>query len=224
LADDFSQLMVLEAVLFDFDGVIAETENYHIAAWQRTLSVLGWDLPDEEAARAAELDDREFLSDLFSKRGVTEGNVGEWLRRKQIITVNMLRAAPALYPGVLELVCELRNRVRLAIVSGTWRENVEAVLDATGLADGFELIIGKEDVALVKPDADAYLLALRRLKLPASATVALEDSPSGLASATAAGVPVIAVGHRRPFGAWVGSATYIAGLEPVGALLQQLGL
>ncbi len=58
----------------------------------------------------------------------------------------------------------------------------------------------------------------------ARSTVALEDSPAGLASARAAGIRVIAVGHRRPFGEWVGDATYISGFEPVHGLLQHLGL
>ena len=58
--------MPLKAVLLDFDGVIAETDNHHIAAWQRTLSTLGWQIPDEVAARSAEIDDRDFLVELFA--------------------------------------------------------------------------------------------------------------------------------------------------------------
>jgi beta-phosphoglucomutase len=50
--------MPLKAVLFDFDGVIADTDNHHIAAWQRTLAAMGWQVVDEVAARAAEIDDR----------------------------------------------------------------------------------------------------------------------------------------------------------------------
>ena len=55
-------------MLFDFDGVIADTENHHVAAWERTLGRLGWELADEAAARAAEIDDRYFLQELFSRR------------------------------------------------------------------------------------------------------------------------------------------------------------
>jgi HAD superfamily hydrolase (TIGR01509 family) len=216
--------MVPKAVLLDFDGVIADTENHHVAAWQRTLAVMGWQLSEDDAARSVEVDDREFLSDLFGKRGLTTAEIEAWVRRKQTLTVRMLRDAPQLYPGVADLVRELSKRVRLAIVSGTWRENIQAVINATGLASSFQAIIGKEDVAAVKPRGDAYLLALRRLRLRAGATVALEDSPSGLASARAAGIAVIAVGHRRPFGEWVGNAPYISGFEPVEGLLQHLGL
>ncbi len=221
---DVPKPMAPKAILLDFDGVIADTENLHVAAWQRTLSALGWQVPDLVAAASAEIDDREFIRDLFTSRGIPAVKVEEWVRRKQVLTIRMLANSPRLYPGVVELVRELQGRVRLAVVSGTWRENIEAVLGATGLARAFETIVGKEDVKAVKPDPEAYLLALKQLRIPPRDAVAFEDSPSGLAAARGAGVPVIAVGHRRAFGDWVGHATYISGLEPVEGLLRHLGL
>src|SRR5947209_6033323 len=130
--------MAPRAVLFDFDGVIADTENHHIAAWQRTLLALGWHVADEVAARSAEVDDREFLRELFAAHGIEDGDIDGWVARKQALTITMLRDSPRIYPGVAALVDQLRGRVRLAVVSGTWRENVETVLAASGLADAFE--------------------------------------------------------------------------------------
>src|SRR5262249_24594466 len=156
--------MSWKAVLFDFDGVIADTENHHVAAWQRTLSVMGWQLPDEVAALSAEVDDREFLRRVFAERGIPTDKVGEWVRRKQALTVQLLRASPRLYPGVVDLVRHLAGKVRLAIVSGTWRENIQAVLDSAGLTAAFPTIIAKEDVTLAKPDPQSYLLALKRMR------------------------------------------------------------
>jgi beta-phosphoglucomutase len=146
------------------------------------------------------------------------------VHRKQVLAVQLLKEAPRLYPGVVDLVRQLKGRARLAIVSGTWRENVTTVLGAAGLADSFDSIIAKEDVTAAKPAPDCYQLALKRLRLVAKSTVTLEDSPAGLAAARAAGIRVIAVGHRRPFGDWVGDATYISGFEPAHGLLQHLGL
>ncbi len=216
--------MSLKAVLFDFDGVIAETENHHVAAWQRALAAMGWLVPDEIAARAAEVDDREFLTDLFTLRGMPVDRVDEWVRRKQLLTRDLLRFSPRLYPGVTGLVRSLRGKVRLAVVSGTWRENIQIVLESAGLADAFQTIVGKEDVTARKPAPDAYQLALKRLRISARSAVAVEDSPSGLSSARNAGLRVIAVGHRRPFGEWVGDAAYISGFEPAEGLLEHLGL
>jgi beta-phosphoglucomutase-like phosphatase (HAD superfamily) len=79
-------------------------------------------------------------------------------------------------------------------------------------------------VAAAKPSPEAYELALKRLRLAAKSTVAVEDSPTGLASARAAGIRVLAIGHRRPFGEWVGDATYITGFEPARGLLEHLSL
>ena len=79
---DASQVMRLKAILLDFDGVIAETDNHHVAAWQRTLAVMGWQVPDEVAARSAEIDDREFLAQLFAERGIVSDKIEEWVRRK----------------------------------------------------------------------------------------------------------------------------------------------
>ena len=216
--------MPLKAVLLDFDGVIAETCNHHIAAWQRTLSTLGWQISDEVAARSTEIDDRDFLAELFAGRGIVSQKIDDWVLRKQVLTVQMLRESPRLYPGVFELIRLLSEKAKLAVVSGTWRENIQTVLGATGLSDRFDLIIGKEDVTSVKPAADAYLLALKKLRVAARSAVAIEDSPSGLASARAAGIRVIAVGHRHAFGDWVGDSLYVSGFEPVEGLLRNLGL
>jgi beta-phosphoglucomutase len=216
--------MRLKAILLDFDGVIAETDNHHVAAWQRTLAAMGWHVPDDVAARSAEIDDREFLAQLFAARGVVSDKIEEWVRRKQILTVQLLKNSPRLYPGSVELIRALHGRAKLAVVSGTWRENIRAVLEAAGLLDCFETLVGKEDVKAVKPAPEAYELALKKLRLAPRSAVAIEDSPSGVASARAAGIRVIAVGHRHPFGDWVGDALYVSGFEPVKGLLDHLKL
>jgi beta-phosphoglucomutase len=215
--------MTPKAILFDFDGVIAETENHHIAAWQRTLGAMGWQVADEVAARAVEVDDREFLVDLFTARGIPVDKVDEWVERKQELAVQLLRYAPRVYPGVVELVGALRGKARLAVVSGTWRANIKTVLEASGLAGSFDVIVGKEDATLRKPDPEAYLIALKKLRLSPKSTVAIEDSPTGLSAARAAGIRRIAVGHRRPFGDWVEDAFFVEAIEPISGVLEQLG-
>jgi beta-phosphoglucomutase len=215
--------MTPKAILLDFDGVIADTENHHIVAWQRTLADMGWLVADDVAARAAEVDDRVFLTDLFTEREVPIDKVEAWVARKQELTVQLLRYAPRVYPGVAELIGALLGKARLAVVSGTWRANVQAVLEAAGLSGAFDAIVGKEDVTAQKPDPAAYLLALKKLRLAPRSAVAIEDSPTGLTSARAAGIRRIAVGHRRPPGDWVEDATYLESLERTDAVLERLG-
>ena len=216
--------MPLKAILFDFDGVIADTDNHHIAAWQRTLSTMGWQVVDDVAALATEIDDRQFLAELFAKHGFPPDKIDDWVRRKQLLdSTNAPRFTQAL--------------------SGSGGSDPEAPRKSP---------IGGRfwHVARKHPGRPRLLRARRLLRVdrrqrgrdidktrsrtpiscvataPAGArsTVAIEDSPTGLASARAAGIPVIAVGHRHPFSDWVGDAIYISGLEPIDGLLQHLGL
>jgi beta-phosphoglucomutase len=203
------------AVLFDFDGVIADTENVHIAAWQRTLLRMGWELTDEAAATSAEIDDRVFLAQVFEARGIEGPDLDGWLQLKSDLAESLLADAPRVYPGLKELVAALRAEgIRLGIVTTTLRRNVEIVLTTLGLTDAFEFIIGKDDISTLKPAPDAYFLALIKLRLAAAKVVVLEDSPTGLVAASAAGLRCIAVGHRRPEGEWSAEHTFLQGFLP----------
>jgi HAD superfamily hydrolase (TIGR01509 family) len=167
------------AVLFDFDGVIADTENVHVAAWQRTFGVMGWVEADEVCSRASEVDDRAFVAEVFDRRKIEGGNVDGWVARKQELTLQLLADSPRIYRGAAALVDQLRqNQLRLGVVTTTWRSNVEAVLKTTGLLDAFDFIVAKEDVAAPKPDPEGYRLALSKLGMAGSDVVAIEDSPT----------------------------------------------
>ncbi len=87
-----------KVVLFDFDGVLADTENVHVAAWERVFGMMGLDVPADQCSVAAEVDDREFLREVFERKKVEEGDLAGWVRRKQELTVGMLREWPPLYP------------------------------------------------------------------------------------------------------------------------------
>ena len=172
--------MPILAVLFDFDGVIADTENVHVAAWERTFAAMGWDVPPEVCARAAEEDDRLFLQSVFAEAGIDDGDLAGWVARKQAATRTMLAAAPRLYPGVAELVAALVGRASGSgwcrgpgARTSTWCSRL------SGLAPSFAAIVAKLDVAAPKPDPAGYRLALKLLKVKPSEAVALEDAPSG---------------------------------------------
>jgi beta-phosphoglucomutase len=216
--------MPTRAVLFDFDGVIADTENVHVAAWQRTFGAMGWLESDETCSRAAEIDDRAFVLEVFARRKIEEGDVEGWVARKQELTLALLADSPRLYPGVNALVHRLAGKVRLGVVTTTWRANVEAVLQASGLASAFDFIVAKEDVKAPKPDPEGYRLALAKLKLPGKDVVVLEDSPTGLQAARKAGAKVVAIGHRRPKGDWSGKAPFLPGFADLDQAMHELGL
>ncbi len=214
------------ALLFDFDGVIADTENIHIAAWQRTLGLMGLELADDLCVRAVEIDDRLFLAEIFKTREILDGDIEGWVGRKQELTLALLADSPRVYPGVVALVERVKElaAVKLAVVSTTWRANVVTVLKAAGLYSSFSLIVGKEDVTAAKPDPEAYQLAVKSLGLKPGDAVALEDSSTGLASAHAAGVRALAVGHRQGAGPWVGKHEFLADLRKTEQVLAALGV
>jgi HAD superfamily hydrolase (TIGR01509 family) len=212
-----------QAVLFDFDGVLADTGNVHVAAWERTFGDMGWDVPADVCARAEEEDDRAFLTSLFAARQVENGDLNGWLQRKQALARMILADSPRLYPGVRDLVHALQGRTRLAVVSVTWRENAAIVLGTSGLADAFERIIGKEDTRKTKPHPEPYKHALEQMDLKPSAAVAIEDSPTGLSSARGAKIPVIAIGHRRPQGDWCRQSPFLPNFRDLDATLKALG-
>ncbi|GAC1463874.1 MAG: HAD family phosphatase [Isosphaeraceae bacterium] len=217
--------MSLRALLLDFDGVISDTENLHIAAWQRTFSAMGWDVSEEVCARAMEADDRAFLDEIFRARGISDGDVEGWTRRKQELTLSLLKESPRVYPGVVALIERIKEMgsVKLAVVTTTWRANVTTVLKAMDQYPAFSLIVAKEDVSLPKPDPEAYTLCVKSLRVSPEDAVALEDSAAGLESARAAGVRAVAVGHRLAMGPWVGNASYLPDLRQTEKVLGALG-
>ena len=214
------------ALLLDFDGVIADTENHHIAAWQRTFALMEWDVSEEVCARAMEVDDRVFLAEVFAARKIVGGDVEGWVRRKQELMLALLRDSPRVYPGIPALVERVKalGTVKLAVVTTTWRENVSTVLKAASLFPSFTLIVAKEDVKAAKPDPEPYRRAVECLGMAPADAVALEDSASGMASAQKAGVRAIAVGHRRLRGAWSGKAPFLEDLKKTDDVLATLGL
>ncbi len=198
---------MITALLWDVDGTLAETErDGHRRAFNDAFAAMGlawhWD-----EARYGELlritGGRErILFDMGSQPDAPatlperEALARELHRRKNAAYEQRLAEGRiTLRPGVPELLHEAAARgLRMAIVTTTSRANVAALLRHTLGAAGqdlFEATVCGEDVAAKKPDPEAYRLALRQLALPPQATLALEDSPAGVAAARGAAVPVV---------------------------------
>ena len=222
----------VDAVLWDFDGVIARTENLHVAAWQRVVRHVEIGLPADAFKTAATEDDRDLVARVFQSAGISlhTSQVLAWCAAKQEVLIQLLKIAPPIYPTVSEAIRGIASQgIRQAIVTSTWRSNVQATLGGSGLLDMMEFIIAKEDVARPKPSPDGYRLAVQRLGLPPVRCVALEDSAVGLAAARSAGVSVLAVAH--PFspaesraGNWAGGARVLSDLNQLAKALVALEL
>ncbi len=211
---------MLRALLFDVDGTLAETEEAHRAAFNQTFAEFGlpwsWDRTlyrellkvsgGKERMRAyAEHHAPERLD-----AGLAERIPALHQRKTEHYTRAVAAGGVPLRPGVASLIDTARQHgLRLAVATTTSTANVIALLDgATGGAghDWFETLVCAEDAPIKKPDPQVYREALRRLALPASACLALEDSRNGVMAARAAGIAVV-----------VGESVYTAGDDFTGA-------
>ena len=189
------------AVVFDFDGVLADTERLHLRAYQQVFGKRGWTLDEREYfARYLGYDDAYLFERFGHDRGLTldPATRSELFREKVDAFAGLVTSGQAMFPGAAACVQRLADRFALAIASGSLREEILRVIEPASLASYFPVIVGADDVARSKPAPDPYLEAVKRLGvLPASA-VAVEDSRWGLFAAKAAGLRRIGVTTSYP--------------------------
>ncbi len=199
---------LLQAVFFDFDGVIADTEPLHLRAYQRVLAPDGIDLQkDDYYARYLGYDDVGLFRALAADRGiaVTSEKIDAWVESKAQIVEHMLSSGSILFPGTVDCVRMFAGRVPLAVASGALEPEIDMVLRHAGLRDCFAAIASASDGVRGKPAPDLYLLAMAKLRGQAfsapfnpSCCIAIEDSHWGLESARTAGLRCVAVTNTYP--------------------------
>jgi HAD superfamily hydrolase (TIGR01509 family) len=195
----------MRAAIFDFDGVIADSEPLHFAALRDTLAEAQVHITEEEYLKLyLAYDDRGALRRALQEHGRASGpeEVERLARRKSEVFLALLPEVP-FFPGVPDLLRRLASEVPLAIASGALREEIEAILAAGGLGDAFRAIVGANEVAQGKPHPEPYLTAAARLEpfapgLRPEDCVVFEDSMPGIAAALAAGMKVVAVTNSYP--------------------------
>lgn len=195
----------MRAAIFDFDGVLVDSEPLHYEALRQALLPEGIELSEEEYARFyLAYDDREGARIALERHGIPyDPERVEGVARRKAAAFEALLPGVGFFPGARELVRALTADVPLAIASGALRREIEAILGAGGLLDAFAAIVGADDVGQGKPHPEPYLTALARLAplvpgiVPADCLV-FEDSMAGIAAARAAGMRVVAVAHSYP--------------------------
>ncbi|GAB4409352.1 MAG: HAD family phosphatase [Bryobacter sp.] len=184
-----------DALFFDFDGTLVDSEPLHFAAWNQVLAPFGLSLAwDDYAAHCIGVADRAMVEQLAAKSGVPfPALYAEFPRKKEIFQEMILREPPMpaktreLLLGGLALPC--------ALVSSSYSLEVEPVLEALGLKETFRARVYGDMVGRLKPDPEPYLLAAERMG--ARRPLVFEDSEAGMASALAAGFEVVRIGHAE---------------------------
>jgi HAD superfamily hydrolase (TIGR01509 family) len=182
-----------DAILFDFDGVLVDSEPVHFVCWQEILQPFGLTLDWKTyCEQGIGVSDRAMLAMLCKQSDPPldiELLAAEYPRKKDIFRTKML-AAPSISRTVIDLLDSLAD-YKLAVVTSSGRNEVEPILEAAGIRSRFHAAVFGGDVKHLKPAPDPYRLAVERLGV--SRALVIEDSEAGIASGIAAGLDVLRV-------------------------------
>lgn len=197
---------MLKALIFDFDGLILDTETPEYLAWKEIYQEYGFELPSGEWEKIvggyglSDFDAAEHLAQLLSSSQRAQGQLDSAsLRARHRSESGALIHAQEILPGVLGMIHQAKQLgLKLAIASSSPHAWVDAHAERLGLLHHFEAVICADDVGpgRTKPNPDLFLLALRQLQVQKEEAVVFEDSPNGVTAARRAGIFVVAVPNQ----------------------------
>ena len=182
-----------DAIIFDMDGVLIDSEPLHFEVLNEVLAEDGHTLSRAENEEFIGTTTEAMWATLIARRGLVRP-MAEYRALYDEILLRVLRQPREPAPGVLALIQRARQLgMRLGVASSSRRLWIEATLGSLGLSESFDTLVSGDDVERGKPDPQIYLLAAHRLGLSPRRCLAIEDSPNGVQSARAAGMPVLGV-------------------------------
>jgi HAD superfamily hydrolase (TIGR01509 family) len=194
---------MLKAVIFDFDGVIADSETIHLRSFNDVLAPLGVHLEERDYYnKYLGLTDRDMFIALADERLVPNDSekLEELLRQKKQRFKTLAESATAIIDGVPDFLRMLeKNNILIAICSGALLAEIEMILDHAGLRQTFPIIVSADQVEKGKPDPEGFILTLEKLQqltdhpIQPQECIVVEDSHWGLEAAQAAGMYTVAV-------------------------------
>ena len=192
----------MRGIIFDFDGVVVDSEPLHQRAVLATVEPMGLGFPPEAfMERFAGLGDRACFSAIAAYHGCVLDNTElHLLRDRKIEAFCALVEAdcPEPIPGVVDLIRDAAAAGPVGVCSGSRHAEVVPILRAIGVLDLLGTVVTADDVAVTKPDPEPYLLSAQRLGVEPARCAAVEDTPTGIASALSAGLRVAAVASTLP--------------------------
>jgi len=210
---------MIKAVIFDFDGIIVDSERLHWAAFCKVLEPLGKAVSWPEYVKTfIGFDDRgafrHAIPDLSSEA------LRELIEGKASVFQELLESdGAAALPGSVALIKHLSGKIPIAICSGALRADILPILGKLGIEKAFDTIVTADDTHISKPDPAPYKLAAKKLGVMTG--LAIEDTPAGIASAKGAGLKVLAVTNSYPPEMLTQADAVVASLE--GLTLERLG-
>lgn len=175
-----------DALLWDFDGVLGDTEHVHHASWNETLKPYGIQFTWEEYLKQCVGVADPIVAQRLNLPDPAQAVAEKQKRFREALATNL----PFL-PATLELLRELAPRFRMAVVSSSFRREIYPAIEAARLVPLFQTVITGDDAQRLKPAPDLYLLAVDRLQV--RRPLVIEDSDSGVAAGLAAGLEVLRI-------------------------------
>jgi beta-phosphoglucomutase len=207
---------MVHAVVFDFDGVLADSEPLHLRAFQEVLAGLGITLTREEYyARYLGFADEgafEAIAETYGWKPTPE-QIASLVQEKATVFDAMLADADVLYPGAAECVTRLAGDFPLGIASGALKHEILAVLERYELAARFRFVVAAGDTRMSKPAPDPYRRAAALHGIPSENCLAIEDSRWGIESAKAAGLMCVGITNTYPASELDGADAVIGSLS-----------
>jgi beta-phosphoglucomutase len=186
----------IRAIVFDFDGVLADTEPLHLAACQEIFSTVGVELSAEEYyEQYVGFDDEGMFRRMGEIRGwqLSDEQIAALIRQKSEVFDQVIARTDVLYPAARECVELLAASYPLGIASGALKHEIESILERGGLRRFIRFIVASGDTQHSKPSPDPYLKAAALHGLTPAECVAIEDSRWGIEAAKAAGMTCVAI-------------------------------
>jgi beta-phosphoglucomutase len=188
---------VIEAIIFDLDGVIVDTAHYHFIAWQRLAKELGITFTEAENERLKGVSRMRSLEIILEIGGVSlsKEKMEELATKKNSWFVEYIEAIKPeeIFPGVKEMILKLRDQgYKIALASSS--KNAEMVLTLLQIKNLFHVVVDGTMITHSKPDPEIFLLAASKLGIEPDYCVVFEDAEAGVEAAIAAGMKCVGVG------------------------------
>ena len=205
-------------IIFDFDGVLVDSEPLHVQAWKVLFAQRGITVTDEEYEHGIGMLDADWIRYVFQRRGQSVDPTW-WQDAKRGVFQDILSHDVRPFPGVLRLVRRLVPEFRLGVASNSWHENIDTALRVMGIRECFGALTGLDDVQQHKPHPEAYLRTAQELAVPPAACTVIEDSPLGIRAARAAGMRCIGITNTLPAQELAEADLIVATLEEADPIL-----
>jgi len=212
----------IEALVFDMDGTLVDSEHLHYKSWKETLARKNVEkFPYDDFVAYVGASNEQLAEDYVLSERIPV-TVDELVHQKQLIYLEMI-AGIELLPGVRKTVEQFHGTLRLAVASSSHLIELDRILETLGLSECFEQVVGGDMVRRKKPDPEIYLKTCGLLGLKPSSCVAFEDSETGVVAAKNAGMLTVAIPHGLSRHHDFGDADLVVAQmdEVAGSLLQR---